>query len=190
MYTLENSQVACLDALLELVANMAARLDDSPQLAQRSFEDSDKLLTAESIERSKQSKRILLEGAAKFNMKPKIGLAFLEDHGVIYNNPDEPRAESLARFFKTTPKLDKRLLGDFISRPDQLDVLKAFMNLMDFEGKIICDAMRELLEAFRLPGESQQINRITETFAEVYFATNPRSFYFLWSESRMTPEAD
>jgi len=34
--------------------------------------------------------------------------------------------------------------------------------------------MRELLEAFRLPGESQQINRITETFAEVYFATNPR----------------
>ena len=33
--------------------------------------------------------------------------------------------------------------------------------------------MRELLEAFRLPGESQQINRITETFAEVYFATQP-----------------
>lgn len=33
--------------------------------------------------------------------------------------------------------------------------------------------MRELLEAFRLPGESQQINRITETFAEVYFATKP-----------------
>lgn len=29
------------------------------------------------------------------------------------------------------------------------------------------------MEAFRLPGESQQINRITETFAEVYFATEP-----------------
>lgn len=29
--------------------------------------------------------------------------------------------------------------------------------------------MRELLETFRLPGESQQINRITEVFAEVYF---------------------
>lgn len=35
--------------------------------------------------------------------------------------------------------------------------------------------MRELLEAFRLPGESQQINRIAETFAEVYFATHPRA---------------
>lgn len=43
------------------------------------------------------------------------------------------------------------------------------------EQKIICDALRELLELFRLPGESQQINRITETFAEVYFSTQPGS---------------
>lgn len=30
-----------------------------------------------------------------------------------------------------------------------------------------------MLETFRLPGEAQQINRIAETFAEVYFATGP-----------------
>lgn len=33
--------------------------------------------------------------------------------------------------------------------------------------------MRELLETFRLPGEAQQIARITETFAEIYFASGP-----------------
>jgi len=33
--------------------------------------------------------------------------------------------------------------------------------------------MRELLESFRLPGESQQISRITETFASIYFASGP-----------------
>jgi brefeldin A-resistance guanine nucleotide exchange factor 1 len=33
--------------------------------------------------------------------------------------------------------------------------------------------MRELLESFRLPGESQQIARITETFASCYFASEP-----------------
>jgi golgi-specific brefeldin A-resistance guanine nucleotide exchange factor 1 len=33
--------------------------------------------------------------------------------------------------------------------------------------------MRDLLEAFRLPGESQQISQITETFAEIYFASGP-----------------
>lgn len=45
-----------------------------------------------------------------------------------------PREESLARFFKTTPRLDKKLLGDFISRPDQVETLKSFMRLMEFEG--------------------------------------------------------
>jgi golgi-specific brefeldin A-resistance guanine nucleotide exchange factor 1 len=33
--------------------------------------------------------------------------------------------------------------------------------------------MREMLEAFRLPGEAQQIARITETFASIYFASEP-----------------
>lgn len=36
--------------------------------------------------------------------------------------------------------------------------------------------MRELLETFRLPGEAQPIARITETFAEVFFASEPRKF--------------
>jgi len=30
-----------------------------------------------------------------------------------------------------------------------------------------------MLEAFRLPGEAQQIARITETFASIYFASEP-----------------
>lgn len=42
--------------------------------------------------------------------------------------------------------------------------------------KTIADAMRDLLEAFRLPGESQQIERITETFAKCYFAAEPGQF--------------
>ncbi|POY71606.1 hypothetical protein BMF94_5391 [Rhodotorula taiwanensis] len=163
----DQTQLMCLDTLLDLVASLASRADEH---GSTSAQDND---FAREVNASKANKRILLDGAAAFNVKPKVGLKFLEEHGVIYNDPAMSREESLARFFKTTPRLDKRLLGDFISRPDQLEVLRAFMQLMDFSGKIICDAMRELLEAFRLPGESQQINRITETFAEVYFATNP-----------------
>ena len=33
--------------------------------------------------------------------------------------------------------------------------------------------MRDLLGGFRLPGEAQQIERITETFAKCYFAAGP-----------------
>lgn len=104
---------------------------------------------AEEVAKSKANKRILLEGAAAFNLKPKVGLKFLEEHGIIYGDPSMPRAESLARFFKTTPRLDKRLLGDFISRPDQLDVLRAFMHLMDFEG------VRQFRQPLLLPSLTQ-----------------------------------
>ena len=48
------------------------------------------------------------------------------------------------------------------------------MSFADFEQKSIADAMRELLETFRLPGEAQPIARITETFAEHFFSFQPR----------------
>jgi brefeldin A-resistance guanine nucleotide exchange factor 1 len=47
-----------------------------------------------------------------------------------------------------------------------------------FDKKSVAEALRELLESFRLPGEAQQIERITSTFAECFFATKPRESYF------------
>lgn len=40
--------------------------------------------------------------------------------------------------------------------------------------------MREMLETLRLPGEAQQIDRIAETFASVYFASKPGKYRYLW----------
>ncbi|KIO27117.1 hypothetical protein M407DRAFT_73603 [Tulasnella calospora MUT 4182] len=164
-YQRYSSQLLCLDVLLAYVEHMAARADavcpDKPR--------------PEALVESKASKGLLLEGAAKFNTKPKVGLAYLEEHGLIYK-PDEkdlPRARALAKFLKSTPRLDKKVLGDWISAPDQIDVLKEFIGLFDFSGKSVADAMRLLLEAFRLPGEAQPIARITETFADIYFASKP-----------------
>ena len=45
--------------------------------------------------------------------------------------------------------------------------------------KSVADAMRELLESFRLPGESQQIERITGTFAKCFFASEPGMIYII-----------
>ncbi|OAV97389.1 hypothetical protein, variant [Puccinia triticina 1-1 BBBD Race 1] len=159
----EGSQVLCLDTLLAFVGHMIDRLESS---VQPSVDVPAPVLLA----RDKEGKRALLEGAAKFNQKPKEGLKFLEAKGIIYDDPTLPRPQSLAFFFKTCPRLDKKLLGEYISRPENLEVLKAFMTLFDFRGKLISDCLRELLETFRLPGESQQIARITEVFAAVYVA--------------------
>lgn len=85
---------------------------------------------------SKSTKNIVLAGAARFNAKPKTGLVFLEENGIIYRDlpPDISRPKSLAMFLKSCTRLDKKLLGDFISKPDNIEVLKEFLRLFDFKG--------------------------------------------------------
>lgn len=71
-----------------------------------------------------------------FNNKPKNGLAFLEENGIIHNDPSEevPKTKSLALFLKGCTRLDKRLLGDYISKPDNIELLKAFIGLFNFKN--------------------------------------------------------
>ncbi|OJT08688.1 hypothetical protein TRAPUB_414 [Trametes pubescens] len=166
-YHLQNSQFLCLDLILAFVGRMAARAEGAAEAWPEVFPH------AGELRHTKSKKRLILTGAARFNAKPKTGLAFLEENKLIYSDPNEPRPLSLAKFLRNSARIDKRLLGDFISRPDNIEVLKEFLKLFDFKGKPAVEALRELLESFRLPGESQQINRIAETFAEVYFATEP-----------------
>ncbi|KAG1819513.1 uncharacterized protein BJ212DRAFT_1445963 [Suillus subaureus] len=157
-----HSQYLCLDLLLAFVNDMTARAEGD-------------FILPDSLMQDKSRKKLVLTGAARFNSKPKIGIAFLEENKLIYSDlsPEVSRTRSLAIFLKSCTRLDKRLLGDYISKPDNLELLKEFLGLFDFKDKPIADAMREMLETFRLPGESQQIARITETFASIYFASGP-----------------
>lgn len=86
--------------------------------------------------KSKSRKKLVLTGATRFNAKPQNGLTFLEENGLIYSDlsPQVSRARSLATFLKGCTRLDKRLLGDFISKPDNIEVLKAFVGLFDFKN--------------------------------------------------------
>ncbi|GLB35139.1 putative guanine nucleotide exchange [Lyophyllum shimeji] len=164
-----NAQYLCLDLLLGFVNDMAARAEGGAEVWPSNFP------APESLIQTKSQKKLILMGAARFNTKPKSGIAFLEENELIYTDLSETvtKAHSLASFLKGCTRLDKRLLGDFISKPENIDVLKAFIGLFDFKNKPVAEAMRELLESFRLPGEAQQISRITETFASIYFASGP-----------------
>ncbi|CAG8573531.1 12884_t:CDS:10, partial [Cetraspora pellucida] len=189
-YSVSNSHVICLDALLMYINYMVDRLQTEKGRDRRSTCGLawDKMSATEynaglrpisypsasDLLLLKQQKQILREGAARFNENPKTGIEFLQANGIIYNDPAIDKNTSLALFLKSTPRLNKKLLGDFLSKPSNIDVLKAFVKLFDFEGKRIDEAMREMLESFRLPGEAQQIERIMETFAETYFASGPQ----------------
>lgn len=56
--------------------------------------------------------------------------------------------------------------------PENIETMHAFIDMMDFTNMKFTDAMRNLLQAFRLPGEAQKIDRFMLKFAERYFQGN------------------
>ncbi|CAD6980440.1 unnamed protein product [Tilletia controversa] len=170
----DGTQILALDAILNLISGMASRQEalDAEGAANRAPVDA--ALDPRTLSEGKQRKGLILDAANRFNAKPKDGVKWMVEKGLIIGDgTEQERAKSLAAFLKGCPGLDKKLLGDYISRPDNLNVLETFISLFDFHGKSIADALRELLETFRLPGESQQISRITETFAKIFFSHKP-----------------
>ena len=116
----------------------------------------------------KLMKRRLETAADHFNRKPAKGMAYLHSVGVV---SDPITAAELSWFLTQAEGLDKTVVGDFLGERDELNlaVLKAFAESFDFSGMQIDDALRYFLSKFRLPGESQKIDRITEAFAIRYY---------------------
>lgn len=149
----------CLDSLLGYIQFIADRLDDEPQY--EGYPDPEKL------KNQRQRKKVIVRGATKFNDDPKAGIAYLASQGII-ENIDDP--ELVARFLKGTTRISKKILGEFIAKKQNEKLLAAFINLFDFAGKSVIEALRELLGSFRLPGESPLIERIVTFFSEIYMA--------------------
>lgn len=164
-----NAQYLCLDILLAFVHDMALRSSGANEIWPEIYPSPISLLTA------KSQKELVLAGAKKFNAKPKAGIAFLQEHGIIASEavPGRTKAQSLALFLKSCNRLDKKLLGEYLSKGENLEILQAFMGLFDFKDKPVAEALREMLETFRLPGEAPLISRIAEVFAATYFASGP-----------------
>ncbi|KAJ5893530.1 hypothetical protein N7495_005221 [Penicillium taxi] len=155
----------CLDALLGYVQFIYDRLDDDP--VQGNYPPQEHLRT------QRKKKKTIIKGAQMFNENPKSGIAYLASHGII-EDPKDP--VQVAKFLKGSSRLSKKVLGEFISKRDNEELLGAFVDLLDFSGRSVVEALRELLSSFRLPGESPLIERIVTTFSEKYTENaNPES---------------
>ncbi|KAI1205877.1 uncharacterized protein F4807DRAFT_441742 [Annulohypoxylon truncatum] len=149
----------CLDALLGFVQSIAERLDNEPV--------SDGLPDQATLRDARRRKKIIVKGATKFNEKPKEGLGYLKEQGIIGDD-----AASAAKFLRSTSRISKAVLGEFLAKRGNDEYLEAFLDLFDFSGKRVDEAVRLLLESFRLPGESPLIERIVTAFAKKYFASS------------------
>ena len=148
-----------LDSLLSYVQFIADRLEDDPVF--------DGYPDVKNLRDQRARKKIIVKGAAKFNENPKSGIAFLASNGII-DNPDDP--VSVVKFLKGTTRVSKGTLGEFLSKKNNEALLRAFLDLFDFTGKRVDEALRELLHSFRLPGESPLIERIVTVFSQKYCA--------------------
>jgi brefeldin A-resistance guanine nucleotide exchange factor 1 len=149
----------CLDSLLGYVQFIADRLEDEPM-----YEGYPNI---KALREQRERKKIIIRGATKFNENPRAGIAFLASQKII-ENPDDPK--SVVNFLRGTTRISKSVLGDFLSKKAHEGLLRAFLDLFDFTGKRVDEALRELLNSFRLPGESQLIERIVTVFCQKYCA--------------------
>ena len=74
----------------------------------------------------------------------------------------------------TFRKLQKTTNG-VRSDEENITIMHAFVDQLEFTNLEFVDALRLFLQAFRLPGESQKIDRYMLKFAERYIAGNPQT---------------
>lgn len=97
-----------------------------------------------------------------------------EAGGTVEGDALDAQAAAVARFFRTVPGLNKAAIGNILGEPDPLSraVLAHFTALFNFADRPFTSALRVFLESFRLPGESQKIDRVVQSFASHYHEQN------------------
>lgn len=126
------------------------------------------------MERVKQKKIALTNAIQQFNFKPKRGIKLFLQEGFI--NSDSP--SDIGGFLLRNERLDKAMIGEYLGEgePENIAIMHAFVDLMDFEKRRFVDSLRHFLQHFRLPGEAQKIDRFMLKFAERYVTQNPNAF--------------
>ncbi|XP_063968958.1 Golgi-specific brefeldin A-resistance guanine nucleotide exchange factor 1-like [Lytechinus pictus] len=145
----------------------------TPSRKRSRFSSSTNLPSLEELAQLKHKKKLLNAGTELFNQKPSKGIAFLQENGLL-PNPSDPRA--IAAFIKDNPHVDKKQVGDYISSKKNAKILEPYLDLFGFANTRVDEALRMLLEAFRLPGEAPVIQHLLECFAEKWHTCNGHPF--------------
>lgn len=128
----------------------------------------------EQFDSLKQRKKAYLEGVRQFAQKPKKGIAHFVANGFLAS--DSPH--DVAVFLLENDALDKSAIGEYLGDGGErnIAIMHEFVDQMDFNNMSFVEAMRTFLQAFRLPGEGQKIDRFMLKFAERYLLGNPNVF--------------
>ena len=163
---LYSTQFLSLDALLTVVEAIEkqCKKDENPE----------ENMQLDELATLKKKKKLIETTTEMFNNKPSKGIAYMQEMGLVKGDPLDPI--EVAQFMRTNPHLDKKQLGEYLSKRDNLHILKAFVESFDFAHLRIDESLRIFLESFRLPGEAPLIQIILEHFAEHWQQSNENQF--------------
>ncbi|XP_005995194.1 Golgi-specific brefeldin A-resistance guanine nucleotide exchange factor 1 isoform X2 [Latimeria chalumnae] len=128
---------------------------------------------AQELAKIKNKKKLLIAGTEQFNQKPKKGIQFLQEKGLLASPMDN---NEVAQWLRENPRLDKKMIGEFVSDRKNIELLESFVGTFTFPGLRIDEALRSYLEAFRLPGEAPVIQRLLEAFTDYWHKANGSPF--------------
>lgn len=131
------------------------------------------LPTVQELNDIKNKKKLLITGTEQFNQKSKKGIQFLQENNLLATPMDN---KEVAQWLRENPRLDKKMIGEFVSERKTVDLLESFVGTFQFQGLRIDEALRLYLEAFRLPGEAPVIHRLLEAFTEHWRRSNGMPF--------------
>ncbi|KAJ6661793.1 hypothetical protein lerEdw1_013315, partial [Lerista edwardsae] len=131
------------------------------------------LPTTQELIKIKSKKKLLISGSEQFNQKPKKGIHFLQEKNLLATPMDN---NEVAKWLRENPRLDKKMIGEFVSDRKNVDLLESFVGTFVFQGLRLDEALRLYLEAFRLPGEAPVIHRLLEVFTEHWRKSNGSPF--------------
>uniref|UniRef100_A0A3B5BLS0 SEC7 domain-containing protein n=1 Tax=Stegastes partitus TaxID=144197 RepID=A0A3B5BLS0_9TELE len=92
------------------------------------------------------SKRLSFRSLCSFNKKPKRGIQYLQDQGMLGST-----AEDIAQFLHQEDRLDTTQVGEFLGENIKFnkEVMYCYVDHLDFCGRDFVSALRAFLEGFR-----------------------------------------
>jgi Ca2+-binding EF-hand superfamily protein len=186
--------IACYTEMLEAGSidkdtydSLATRLEqytsmrDDATISQEEYDAMVKQLDAENEEvlRDFRGQQAMAKAVEYFNTKgAKKGLVYFQDNWQAIGLAGQPTAENIAKILKAKAVkggLKKAEIGELLGagKPINVVVRAAYVNLFDFSAMSFVTCLRAFLAGFKLPGESQLIERIMADFASRYYVCNP-----------------
>ena len=84
--------------------------------------------------------QLLITGTEQFNQKPKKGIQFLQDNHLLSSPMDN---DQVAQWLRENPRLDKKMIGEYISDRKNMDLLDSFVKYDEIPAHACVDHLED-----------------------------------------------